>query len=400
MNAPAPLTGVTVGRYRFKERIGGGATADVYRAIDTHLDRKVAIKAVKQSVLADPERTRLVLKEARIQACLEHAAIVRIYDLVHTDDQLFLVMRLVRGRSLDRLLRDRGGPLRVREALHYLAQVLRGVGHAHDHGVVHRDLKPHNIQVTPAGDALVMDFGIAQSTSDEGASHTDSTVAGSPAYMAPEQILGQYSDARGDIYALGIILYQLVSAHHPFEKARSVRDMLRMHVRSRPRPPSAHVDGLHDIIDAAILRALSKDPVDRFRSCAEFAQALALETGVDRSSPSDRRWDPRVDHRSQVQIATAGGLAYIRGTMRDISAGGMSLIAEQRLRPGGRVEVLWSIDDDLDAPELRLDSVVSWCRPDGGGRDHVSGLEFVDLDERTRRRIADFVRDLLVLDKE
>ncbi len=392
------LQGTTVGHYRFDELLGSGATADVYRAHDLRLQRDVAIKAINPEILADPEKAERTLKEARIHARLEHVNIVRIYDLLQDGKRLFLVMRYLRGRSLAGLMQAEGGRLDHQDVLGYLDHVLRGVGFAHSMGVVHLDLKPQNIQITPAGEALVMDFGIAR-LSDERPDERESHVAGSPAYMAPEQIRGEYTDARADIYALGIALYQLLTARHPFTQARTVMEMLAWQTKRMPAPPSTVDASLPMELDEVVMRAISKDPADRYRSCAEFANALGLQVPVAKDE-KDVRWDPRVRYRGRVRMLSDGGMAFVQARCINISAGGMAIFSNITYKRGAKISLEWLLPGQLERGPMQARAEVAWVHEEQETKRFRIGLRFTSIKDEYKQRLSDFIREVMVLGEE
>ncbi len=399
MTRPTDLEGTTIGRYQLERCIGRGTTADVYLALDRKLERHVAIKAMRPHVVDDPRRIERVMTEARIHARLEHVNIVRIYDLVHEGEHLLLVMRYAQGASLEATRQQAGGRLTLERALRYGGEVLRGVGFAHDRGVVHRDLKPQNIQITEADEALVMDFGIARLTTDGSEAREgqdEGGIAGSPAYMAPEQARGQYTDARTDIYALGLVLFQLITGHHPFAGARSVVEMIAAQVQRPPPSPREILSTIPGPIEEALLRALAKHPSERFRSCDEFARALGLELTTRPRHTEEQRWDPRVVYRAPVRL-TVAGRADVDGHIADVSAGGLAISAPVTLTSGDEVELRWKLPTQGPHRPIRCRGRVTWVKPLTGERGCRAGLRFTDISDADRRHVAEFIRNVLVL---
>jgi len=437
MAADGELSGRTIKRYRFEEPIGEGASSEVYRATDLHLRREVAVKAIGPEFLEAPGRTRQILREARIHARLEHVNIVRVYDLLKVEGYLFLVLRLLKGLSLRDILEQRNGPLEPREAVGYARQFLRGVGFAHSMGIVHLDLKPHNIQITPAGEALIMDFGVARML-EERRRTASGMVAGSPAYMAPEQAQGLYTDARSDIYSLGMTLYELLAGRHPFVQARSVKEVLSWQIERLPPRLSEVASDIPPAVDQAVMRALRKEPSKRFRSCREFSRALRsawyqqrqglnagarptspdpsglpvdeipdlknLDAGetvpAEHEKPSERRWDPRGAVALFARVIAGGGMAFVNGEVINLSASGLALRMPYRPTRGASVQVEFDPPEPIEGGPIRAVSEVVWVRRTQAAEDFEVGLRFLEITDEDRRRVADLVRNKLVLGDE
>ncbi|MBI3050337.1 MAG: serine/threonine protein kinase [Acidobacteria bacterium] len=237
------LTGRRLGVYQLQERIGAGGMGDVYRARDTRLGRDVAIKVLPRAFTDDPDRLARFEREARVLAALNHPNIATIHEVEESDGLRGLVMELIEGETLGgRIAR---GPLNLAEALTIARQVADAIEAAHEKGIIHRDLKPANIKITPAGAAKVLDFGLAKAFAGDravdlsGAPTVTSNrtqqglLAGTPAYMSPEQARGQAVDKRTDIWAFGCVLYEMVTGHAAFARD-TVTDTLAAVVNSEP----------------------------------------------------------------------------------------------------------------------------------------------------------------------
>ena len=226
------MIGQNIGKYRVLDRIGRGGMGTVYRAIDETLHREVAIK-VLNTELNDPSVARRFRAEAVTVARLNHPGIATVYELFQHEGQWLMVMEFVRGETLEALV-TRKGPLPHPEAVDLCMQALAALAHAHSLGVVHRDLKPANIMFTESGTVKVMDFGIARVVGTE---HLTSAgfMMGTPAYMAPEQVLGEDIDARADLYAMGVVLYHLLTGQLPF-KGHTPFEMAQSRLRDQPTP--------------------------------------------------------------------------------------------------------------------------------------------------------------------
>ena len=265
------MIGTTVGKYRIVDKLGRGGMGTVYKAVDQTLDREVAIKVLNPD-LTDADVLKRFRGEAVTLARLNHSGIATIYELHHQHgDELLMVMEFVRGETFHELS-DRLGPLAPPQAAHLCMQVLDALGHAHRGGVVHRDLKPANLMITEAGVVKVMDFGIARVLGSEHFTH-GGYMMGTPAYMAPEQVLGREIDGRADLYSVGVVLYRLLSGHLPF-KADTAISMVQMQISEAPTPLAVFRPDLPEWCTAIVDRALAKSPSDRFQSAEEFRAAL------------------------------------------------------------------------------------------------------------------------------
>jgi serine/threonine-protein kinase len=265
------MIGSVVGNYRVVEKLGEGGMGAVYKAVDLMLEREVALKFLRPEFAGRPELAERFRTEAVILARLNHPHIATLYGLSREGDQLFMVMEFVHGETLERLL-ERQGRVAPAAAVGWCCEVLEAMQYAHRRGVVHRDIKPANVMVTDEGGVKVMDFGIARVL---GSAHQTRLghVIGTACYMAPEQIRGQEVDGRTDLYALGIVLYQLVTGRTPFQGPDEFAIMTAQ-VTEAPVPPSRLIDGVPSWLDDAVLRALAKAPGDRFQSAADFRRTL------------------------------------------------------------------------------------------------------------------------------
>jgi serine/threonine-protein kinase len=293
------------GRYRLLERLGQGGMGTVYRALHTLMDKQVAVKILRAEMATDGEAVARFHREARSASKLDHDHCIRVMDFGQSDEGLlYLVMELLDGVSLGQVVRR--GPLPAARAAAIGVAVAEALQHAHENGIVHRDLKPDNVYLArrPRGRELVkvLDFGLAKLMSDAalGPSITrDGTVFGTPEYMAPEQAEGEKLDGRTDVYALGIILYQLVTGDVPFRAGNFVA-LLTKQVTEKPLPPTERRPDL-DIpegLEAAILKCLAKKAKDRFATAEALAQALEPFAAHDQSQlmllPKSRSYSQEV----------------------------------------------------------------------------------------------------------
>jgi serine/threonine protein kinase len=271
------VIGKLLNQYRIEAVVGHGGMGVVYRALDTNLGRTVAVKVLSASLREDPQFVERFRQEARIQAGLNHPNIATLFDFFVWNDMPVAVMEFIKGETL-RSMVDRSGPIPVHIALPIFVQALRGVAAGHKRRIIHRDLKPSNLMITDEGIVKITDFGIAKVRSVAG--HTqESTRVGSAKYMAPEQILGRQVDVQTDIYIMGGTLYELLTARPPFQGV-SQFEIDSAHVRDRPKEPTEYCPNIPPAVVDAIMRALAKEPSERFASAEEFIQALPDLHGV------------------------------------------------------------------------------------------------------------------------
>jgi serine/threonine-protein kinase len=267
--SPEPGEGSTIdGRYRLLRRIGSGGMADVWLAEDPHLQRRVALKILHRRFAQDREFVERFRREAEAAAGLSHPNIVAVYDRGDVEGTYYIAMQLLEGRSLKELI-DTG--LAPEQAVGLIRQVLEAAGFAHRNGVVHRDLKPQNVIVDDEGKATVTDFGIARAGASE--ITQAGSVMGTPHYLSPEQAQGQAVTAVSDLYSVGVILYEALAGQVPFEAESAVAIAMKQ-VSHTPQRPSSLNPAVSPALDAAVMRALEKDPGQRFQSAEAFIAAL------------------------------------------------------------------------------------------------------------------------------
>jgi serine/threonine-protein kinase len=256
--------------------LGRGATGTVYRAVDQTLEREVAIKVMNRDLTQPTSITRF-RSEATILAKLNHPDIATVFELLEADGDVLMVMELVRGESLERLA-ERVGAMDCRLAAGIVDEILSALEEAHRAGIVHRDIKPANIMVTEAGGIKIMDFGIARVRSLDRVT-IDGSMLGTPAYMSPEQVLGQPIDGRADVYSVGVVFYRLLTGTLPFATENTIA-LLQKQISEPPPPLHVHVAGLPAWCEAIVSRALAKSPADRFQTAEAFREALEEAAGV------------------------------------------------------------------------------------------------------------------------
>ncbi|MCW2666566.1 MAG: serine/threonine protein kinase [Frankiales bacterium] len=262
------------GRYELGELLGVGGMAQVYRADDARLGRSVAIKVLRPDLARDPAFQARFRREAQSAASLNAPCIVSVYDTGEDDAGVpFIVMELVDGRTLREVLQTEGRLLPQR-ALEVVADICAALQVAHEAGIVHRDVKPGNVMLNGTGDVKVMDFGIARAVADTSVTMTQtSAVIGTAAYLSPEQARGEHVDARSDLYSTGCLLYELLAGAPPFTGDSPV-SVAYQHVREDPLPPSTYDTTLPPDVDAVVLKAMAKNPANRYQSAAEMREDL------------------------------------------------------------------------------------------------------------------------------
>jgi serine/threonine protein kinase len=269
------MIGRTIGKYRIVGQLGRGGAGIVYKAVDETLGRDVAVKTLNPD-LANTEVMSRFRAEATILAKLNHPQIATIFELFREENDLLMVMEFVRGETLDRLS-ERLGPIAPDRAAYLIDQILSALEHAHRAGVVHRDIKPANVMVTDKGGVKIMDFGIARVLGAEQKT-IDFRLMGTPAYMSPEQVMGEEVDGRSDLYSVGVLFYRLLTGALPFS-ADTALGMLQRQIRDNPTPVHVHRPTLPAWCDQIVQRALAKSPADRFQSAEDFRDALTRATG-------------------------------------------------------------------------------------------------------------------------
>src|SRR5882762_4485423 len=298
--------GDTLGGYTVLDLVGRGGMGEVYRARDTRLKRDVAIKVLPRAFAADRERLRRFEQEARSAAALNHPNIISVHDMGTADGSPYIVSELLQGQNLREVLRE--GPIPPRKVLDYALQAARGLAAAHDIGVVHRDLKTENLFVTKDGQLKILDFGLAKLTRSEGGSNTSTaeaapvteagTVFGTVGYMSPEQVRGQNTDHRSDIFSFGAILYELFSGKRAFS-GDSQADTMSAILHQDPPELARATPPVNPAVDHTIRHCLEKNPLERFQSAHDLEFQLKVageglfpkaETVLAVSSPFRRRW--------------------------------------------------------------------------------------------------------------
>jgi len=296
----AVTTGTQIASYRVLEKLGEGGMGVVYKALDTALDRTVAIKVLGSSLSGNPDLVERFRTEAKAQANLNHTNLATLYAFLMQDGEAYMVMEFVDGETVEHMIRRRG-PIPAAEAVPLFKQALLGIGHAHQAGIIHRDIKPANLMVNRSGIVKVMDFGIAKVSGARGLTKTG-TRLGTGWYMSPEQVLNKPIDTRSDIYSLGVTLYQMLTAHLPFETG-SEFEIMSAQVSTMPPPPTRFYSRISRSVEYAVLKALEKVPANRFQTVEEFAAAFDQEVAPVMASSPDRAHPRQAPRRPDLQAA-------------------------------------------------------------------------------------------------
>ncbi len=351
--------------YILEEKIGEGGMGEVWRARHAILDRRVAIKAMARHLESDPEFGRRFLQEAQSQARLSHPRIVGVSDFFAEGGQYFLVMPLLSGESLADRLHEIQAPLPVSDALIIARDVLEALDYAHQQGVIHRDVKPSNILLDREGHASLTDFGIALSLGRQRVTHTTASL-GTPHYMSPEQIRSPRSvDHRTDVYSFGCVLYEMLTGHPPFADAADAEDtdfaLKEAHVYRVPeslRKRNPHVPAW---LDAVVLRALAKNPDERFSGCGEFRRTLDAppEAASAAASPADSPAAvpvraPSGERRQNQPIVRKEGPAPVQTRRAPVA-----LIAVIALAVAALAAIVFATRDRWGSPGTTTDGLVT-----------------------------------------
>ena len=297
-----------LGDYRLQTRLGQGGMGTVFRAQHRRLGRTVALKVLRDSSLASR-----FLNEARIQAGLQHPNIATLYDYFEANGKACIAMELIEGDTFDDRLRQRG-PLPFPDALRLFRPVVEAVAYLHTHGVIHRDLKSHNVKVTPEGRVALLDFGIAKDLSLKGLT-TGDAVPGTPEYLSPEQVHGRQPDARSDVWALGVLLYELLTRDMPF-RAESTFTLFERITRGAYDPPSSRIRSVPPEADALVARCLRPVPEERYANAGALLDALPSASGrarahASRATPTQRTRRPSFALPAEARMWAAWAFAGI-----------------------------------------------------------------------------------------
>ena len=260
------LINSTIGEYRLVDKLGEGGMGEVYQGVHSKIGRVVAIKIMSQAA-AGPEFVERFLNEARIQAGLQHNNIATLYDFLEYNGQPCIIMEYIEGQTLTDCIRS-WGCLPLPDALRYYQSIVEAIGYVHSRGIVHRDIKSNNVKITPLGQVKLLDFGIAKSGASPALTMAGGFI-GTLQYLSPEQIQGGFADARSDIWALGVLLYEMATSHLPFD-ATTLGDLCQKITKANYTSPSVMNQNVPREVQSIISRCLKKNPADRYQSAQEL----------------------------------------------------------------------------------------------------------------------------------
>lgn len=293
-------TNKRIGDYDILNELGAGGMGKVYRVRNVIFDRIEAMKVLLPDLAGRQELADRFLREVKLMASLNHPNIAALRTAFIADNQLVMIMEYVEGTNLAQRVEQ--GPIPVGDAVNYIGQALSALSYAHQHGVIHRDIKPSNMMLTPQGGVKLMDFGIARADSEKKLTMSGTTL-GSIGYMSPEQVKGEPTDARSDLYSTGISLYEMVTGRRPFQEA-SDYNIMAAHVREKPKPPVELQPGLPAVLNEIILMSIAKDPAQRFQSAEAMRNALATVQPLAGAAPTRVPTSPQA---TLMEAPTRGG---------------------------------------------------------------------------------------------
>ncbi len=306
-------------RYELLSVIGEGGMAVVYKALDRRLNRYVAVKIMREEMAADEEFKQRFFAESHAVAMLSNPNIVAVYDVSHSDTMEYIVMELVEGITLKQYM-DRKGTLSQREVVHFTAQIARALAHAHERGIIHRDIKPQNIMLLRDGTIKVADFGIA--TLENEIYESNGQAVGSIHYIAPEQARGETPDPRSDIYSLGVVMYEMITGECPYT-GETLGEIAVKHMNATPVPPHEKVEGLSPELERITMKAMNADIFARYQTASELIEDL------DRFQNKSRRDQERAEMKNPdvVPIRSVSELSKEQYKRRRRRSGRVSFLA-------------------------------------------------------------------------
>ena len=317
-------------RYEILERIGTGGMAVVYKGRDQRLNRLVAIKILKEELAQDAEFRRRFHDESQAVAMLSHPNIMAVYDVSRSEQVEYIVMELIDGITLKQYMQRKGGPLSWKESLHFITQIMKALSHAHSRGIIHRDIKPHNIMVLRDGSVKVADFGIARLVSAAQNTLTQEAL-GSVHYISPEQARGSHIDCRSDIYSAGVVLYEMLTGRLPYEGDSPVSVAIQ-HINSIPLSPREINPDIPEALEAITMKAMASDVEKRYAS----ADAMLADLEEFRKNPNisfDYTQEDLLPGSDEpTQVMTAGTAQALRGAAQGERRSGEGSSSARRRR--------------------------------------------------------------------
>jgi TolB-like protein len=333
------MIGQTVSHYKILDHLGSGGMGVVYKAHDLKLDRLVAVKFLPPDLTRDSEAKQRFVHEAKAASALDHQNICNIHDIGETDDgQLFIVMAYYEGETLKTKVEQ--GPLKTEEAIDIAIQVARGLTKAHEHGIVHRDVKPANIMLTADGVVKIVDFGLAKLSGRTMLTKTGSTL-GTAAYMSPEQARGDAVDHRTDIWSLGVVLYEMITGRRPFN-SEFEQGLIYLILNVVPEPLQGVHQNLKPGVQKILDRALAKQAAERYQTMVEFEEALQTIAGGAMPHKTERTL-PKRKQRRRLTYFLSGGVIVMLALMAGYDIGGLREMifgGTERAGPSIRLAVL------------------------------------------------------------
>jgi eukaryotic-like serine/threonine-protein kinase len=311
-------------RYLLLEQLGKGGMANVYHARDTMLERSVAVKVLRESYSRDPAFMARFRQEAKAAANLSHPNIVTVHDFGLDKGQIFIVMEYVPGTDLKTLIKERGR-FSPEEAVPLLIQACAGIGYAHRAGLVHCDVKPQNMLVTPDMRLKVADFGIARALSTIHPEEQSDVIWGSPQYFSPEQAAGAAPSPASDVYSLGIIMYEMLTGSLPFHGGTAA-ELARLHIEAEPVPISEMLPDISPVLEKIQTKVLSKEPSQRYRTADQLGRVL-LNFGNAKASPALALTPEAASAIASTPAAPGGSPASAPVTEIDWVSVGLGLLA-------------------------------------------------------------------------
>ncbi len=373
-----------IGNYKILEKIGEGGMGEVFRGLDTMLEREVAIKSLRPELSKSEDIVTRFRSEAVAQGRLNHPNIAMVYNFLLHGDQYYMVLEFVRGETLDKVI-SRRGSIPWQDCVPILCQALEGLEHAHRLGVVHRDIKPSNLMITPSGTVKLMDFGIARILQRARLTRTGHMV-GTLEYMSPEHIQGLETDARTDIYSLGVVAYEALTGHTPFQKNTDY-EIIRAQIEERPTEIHLLRADVPEAIEKSIAMALEKNAENRHPSAAAFLASLeesmaasgapAAPTRIVRTSPETRlAIDPMYTPTAEFQpgvpetvLVSNGDYGEATGAEAGLKTNGVSFFANTKL-----VAALASVIVIAALLVLFGPSIYKHFQESSGGKDQLASV--------------------------